>query len=213
MKTDVIVTVSREYGAGGLAVADGTAAALGYELLTDDVPKTVAARLGSSSDEIASRATSEPSFAERMLRGLSAGTADSVSPAAPRLPGDFDESVRREIERAIRERAARGNVVILGRNASALLGVRPDVLRVFLHANRNWRVARLVEAFGLTPDVALADLERMDAARKSFAKERYNVRWGDARSYDLIVDVSRVGICGAVAVVVAAARHLTGNES
>ena len=202
--TDVIVTISRGYGAAGLAVADGVAGALGYELLTDDIPKTVAARLGTSSDEVKSRATSEPSFGERMLRGLSEGTAEAVSPAAPRLPGDFDESVRREIERTILERAERGDVVILGRNAGALLGVRPDVLRVFLRADRAWRVERLVEAFGLSPGDAQADIERMDTARKNFAKERYNLRFGDARSYDVVIDVSRVGIAGATATVVAA---------
>jgi len=204
----VIVTISREYGAAGLAVADGTAAALGYELLTDDIPKTVAARLGTSSDEVKTRATNEPSLGERILRGLSAGTAESVSPATPRLPGDFDESVRREIERTIRERAACGDVVILGRNAGALLGLRPDVLRVFLQGNRAWRIARLVEAFGISPQEARADVERIDAGRKSFAQDRYNLRFGHAREYDLIVDVSRVGIAGAIGVVVAAARGL-----
>ena len=202
----MIVTVSREYGAAGLAVADGAATALGYELLTDDLPKSVAARLGTSSEDVMARATIEPSFGERVLRGLSAGTAEAVSPAAPRLPGDFDESVRREIERTIRERAERGDVVILGRNAGAVLAARSGVLRVFLRGDRSWRVARLVEAFGITPDEALADIERLDAARKSFAKDRYNLRWGDARSYDLVVDVSRIGIAGAVGVVVAAAR-------
>jgi cytidylate kinase len=200
----VIVTISREYGAAGLAVADGVAHALDYELLLDDLPRTVAARLGTSAAEVAERAASEASLAERILARLSAGTALSVN--EPGLPGDFDESVRREIERTIRDRAAAGNVVILGRNAGALLGPRPDLVRVFLTGEREWRLARIMESFGNSRATALADLERIDAGRRKIARERYKVAWGEARFYDLLLDASRFGVDGAVELVVAAVR-------
>ena len=41
----------------------------------------------------------------------------------------------------VREYAAHGNVVIVGRGAGAILGRRPDVLRVFLYAPRDRRVS------------------------------------------------------------------------
>jgi cytidylate kinase len=202
----VIVTISREYGAAGLAVADGVAHALGYELLLDDLPRTVAARLGTSAAEVAERAASEASLAEKILARLGAGTAEVISLSEPRLPGDFDESVRREIERTILERAAAGNVVILGRNAGALLGRRPGLVRVFLTGEREWRLARIMASFGNTRAEALADLERIDAARRKIAKERYKVAWGDARFYDVLLDASRFGVEGTVEVAVAAVR-------
>ncbi|MDQ2908576.1 MAG: cytidylate kinase-like family protein [Candidatus Eremiobacteraeota bacterium] len=203
----MIVTISREYGAAGLAVADASAHALGYELLTDDVPKVVAARLGTSPEEVASRANAEATFGERMLASLDLGTAATLADV-PRGAGDFDESVRREIERAIRERAARGDVVILGRYAGSVLGVRPDLLRVFLVAAPQWRIARLVDAFGWTPEVALGAIERIDAARRKLARDRYDLRWGDPHAYDLVVDVSRLSVDGAAALIAAAARAL-----
>jgi cytidylate kinase len=202
----VVVTISREYGAAGLAVADGVARALGFELLTDDVPKTVAARLGTSAAVVDARATTEASFTERLLGRLGAGMPELLSPAAAKLPEDFDEVLRREIERTIRERAEAGRVVILGRNAGTILRDRSDVVRVFLTAPREWRLARIVESFGITRAEALDDLERIDAKRKAFAKERYGIAWGDAGSYDLALDVSRFGIAAATGLVVAAAR-------
>lgn len=202
----MIVTISREYGAAGLAVADGAAAALDYGLLTDDLPRTVAARLGTSADVVAARASQRQSLSERILGGLGAGTTESISPAATPLPGDFDESMRREIERTIRERAAGGDLVILGRNAGSVLAGRSDLVRVFLTGARPWRIARLVEAFGQTPAQAEDDLERVDAARRAFAKERYKTLWGDPRFYDLVVAVSRFGVTGASEIVVAAVR-------
>jgi cytidylate kinase len=202
----VIVTISREYGAAGLAVGDGVATALGYELFTDDLPKRVAAKLGTSAEEVAERASAAPSLPERLLAGLGEGTAEVVSARAPAFAGDFDESVRREIEAAIRERAARGNVVILGRNSGAVLGSRPDLIRTFLSAELEWRVARVLASFGGDRSQILADIERIDAGRKKVAKERYKIAWSDAHSYDLTIDVSRIGIAGAVTLVTQAVR-------
>ncbi|MBC5801684.1 MAG: cytidylate kinase-like family protein [Candidatus Eremiobacteraeota bacterium] len=206
------MTISREYGAAGLAVADGSARALGYELLTDDLPKTVAARLGTSPEEVASRANAEASLGERILASLDAGTPEAVAAGFSSPDGDFDESVRREIERTIRERAAIGDVVILGRYANAVLGARGDVLRVFLVATRQWRCARLVETFAWSAQTALAAVDRIDAARKRLAKDRYDLRWGDPHAYDLVADVSRLTVDGAVALVATAVRTLEAGR-
>jgi cytidylate kinase len=202
----VIVTISREYGAAGLAVADGLARALGYELLTDDLPRTVAERLGTSAEAVSAIASADQPLPERLLTGLEMGTSDVVSNVVPESPADFEESVRREIERTIRERAATGNLVILGRNAGAVLGRRPDLLSVFLTAARDWRADRLVAAFAQSRAAALADMDRIDAARRKITKDRYGIRFGDARSYDLVVDVSRFGIAGATSLVATAVR-------
>jgi cytidylate kinase len=199
----MVVTVSREYGAGGLAVAGGVAAALGYELMTDAIPETVAARLGASCDDVRVHAESEPPLADRILADLGAGTPE-MGPGAD--PDPFDESVRREIERAIRERAARGDVVILGRVGNAVLAGTAGLLRAFVYADRDWRVRRIAGALGLTPERAAAEVDRVDLVRRRFAADRYRIAWGDRRSYDVIVDTARVGIEGAVEAIAAAAR-------
>ena len=202
------MTISREYGAGGAAVADGVAVALGYELLDDEsLPRAVAARLGISPGAVAAR-TTKATLGERILERLGAGMLEAPSPATPRLPGDFDEDVRREIERTIRERAAAGRVVILGRNAGLVLGAGRAILRVFLIAERSWRIERLAEYFGQSREQARADLDRVDGARKKFAKDRYDVRWGDPHLYDLVLDVSRLTIAGTAMLICSAARAL-----
>jgi cytidylate kinase len=204
----MIVTVSREYGAGGLGVAEGVAAVLGLELLTDQIPADVAARLGTSSEDVDARAESAAPLGERIVTGLGVATVEVLDPKQPHLPGDFDEEVRREIERAIRERAARGDVVILGRVANAILAGTPGLLRVFVYAGRDWRIRHIMDVFGLDRASATAEVERIDVERRRFAADRYGIAWGDRRHYDVIVDASRLGIDGAVAVVAAAARAL-----
>jgi cytidylate kinase len=200
----VVVTISREYGAGGLAVSAGVAAKLGYELLGDDaLSQAVATRMGTSAGTVAERTTEAP-LSERILERLGAGMPETLSLATPRLPNDFDEDVRRELERTICERAAAGRVVICGKSGGIVLGGRPGVLRVFLIADRAWRVARLAAYFGQTPERARADLERVDGSRKKFVRDRYDVRWGDPHLYDLVIDVSRITPETATELIVAA---------
>ncbi len=202
----VIVTISREYGAAGLGVARALAARLGYGLLTDDLPRSVAERLGTSAEVVSSRAGSEPTLLERIVAKLREATPDTVVGGAAPGDADFDDAVVREIERTVRARADVGDVVILGRNAGAILRDRAGVVRVFLRADRTWRVERICAQFGIPAADALADAERVDASRKVFARDRYGVRWGDAREYDLVLDVGRLGIERAVDVVAAAVR-------
>ena len=204
----MIVTISREYGAGGLAVAGGVAAAFGYELFSDQIPAEVAARLGTSSDDVDARAESEAPLAERILVDMGAGSPQTVGPDAAPLLDPFDEDVRREIERAIRERAARGDVVVLGRVGNAVLAGTPGLVRAFVYAERDWRLGRLMTALGFDLAKANAEIDRIDVERRKFANERYKIAWGDRRYYDVIVDASRLGIDGAVATIVAAVRAL-----
>jgi len=201
----VTITIGRAYGAAGRSVAQRVAATLGYVLLADDVSARVAERLGTTEAEVLERAGGEPSLVERMLRALRVGT-DPGSAAGSRPSTDFDDEVLAEIDRLIRETAAVGNAVILGRSAGFVLGRDPGAMRVFLHAATPWRVARIVAAFDIDPRDALAELERVDADRAARVRERFDARWGDRRHYDLILDVGRIGIDGAVAALVAAVR-------
>ena len=64
-----------------------------------------------------------------------------------------------------------------------------------------------MDAFGQSRESALADMDRIDAARRKISKERYKLAMGDARGYDLTIDVSRFGIDGAIALVLSAVEH------
>ena len=202
----MVVTISREYGAGGLAIADRVAVALGYDMVAHQIPAAVATRLGTSSDEVDALAAAPTPLGERLLAGMRQATADSVGPFASPWTGDFDESVRSELERTMRERAAQGNVVMLGHVGNAVLAGTPGLVRAFVYAERAWRIERIAETFGLSSARATAEVDRLDVQRRRFCAERYKVVWGDRRFYDVIVDSSRLGIEGAADTIVCAVR-------
>ena len=205
----MIVTVSNEYGSGAFEIANRVAATLGYALVDRELPVVVAKRLHTTPESVEAAQDPRKGLGERFLHGLAAGTPElSIPLVGP--SGSFDEACLREVETAVREHAAAGNVVIFGRAANAILGRRADVLRLFIHAPREWRIALIVRRLGLEENIARAEVERIDAARRAYAREHYGYVWGDPSRYDLSLDSARLGVDAAVEVIVAAVRFGTG---
>jgi cytidylate kinase len=200
----MIVTISREYGAAARAVSRGVAERLGYRLVDDDLPVAVAAQLGTSPEVIESVEHRRPGLAERMLRSLNAAVPELSQPV--HHSDDVDDDAVREIERLVRAAAAEGDVVVVGRVASAILGRVPGVVRVFLFGPLPWRIARVAESLGLSAAAARAEIARVDDGRHAYAEDRYGIILGDPNEYDLLVDVSRYGVGGTVDIIVAATR-------
>ncbi len=183
----MIVTISREYGASGLTVAHRVGDLLGYPVVGDDLPKIV---------------ESAPSFAERILHNL--GSAEGVATVAP----SFESEVRKEIETAVLEAAEQPDVVIVGGIANVILRGRPNLLSVFLHAPLEFRIGRVMESLKVGREEARKEVERVDAARKRWAKVHYDLEWGRAEYYSMTLDVARVGVDGAVYLIANAASQL-----
>ncbi len=196
------MTVSRAYGALGHAVTREVAERLGYRLVDDDLPVVVAARLGTSPEMVDGVEHRQAGFGERFLRSLGGAVPEAFQPTV--TADDLTDAALREIERLIREAADAGNAVIVGRGGNAILAGRPDLVRVFLTAPVAWRAAHIAESLGVGEAEARAEVARVDAGRRTFARDRYDIAWGDVRHYDVLVDVSTFGAHGAAAIVVAA---------
>ena len=204
---DMIVTISRMYGASALAVSRRVAELLGYRLVDDQLPVVAASLLGTSADVVQTLAERPRRYGERVLEQLGGGVPEAAQPpAADDVPGE----TRRAIEEAVREEAQGGNAVIVGRMAAAILGRRPDVVRVFVHAPLEWRIAHVAESLGVGEAAAREEIARIDEARRTYAREGYRVNWGDPRNYDLVLDTSRFGIEGTAQIIVTAVRVTEG---
>lgn len=201
----LIVTISRAYGASALAVARAVAEQLGYRLVDRELPVLVAMRLGTSSEVVETVQDRPRPFGVRVLEQLGGGMPESAQPAAS-TDGDLVAETRRATEEAIREAAAAGNAVFVGRMAGTTLADRTDLVRVFLHAPLALRAAQVADSLGMDEATARTEIARIDEARRTYAKEQYRVSWGDPRNYDLVIDTSRFGVDGSAGIIVAAVR-------
>jgi cytidylate kinase len=205
----VIVTISREYGAAGARRGRRDRPGAGLPTCSPTTcPPRSRARLGTSQG-----GRLPPGPAPRLPSPsecsavFEAGSPESIARSCrPRPIDPFDEDVRRELERSVREAAAAlGDVVILGRMASVVLAGSPGMIRVFLTAPAGLaHRAASARRSASPPQRANAEIDRVDARRRNYARARFGVVWGSPDGYDLVVDTSRFGIEGAVSLIVAA---------
>jgi len=199
----VIVTISNQYGSGAVAVATRVAAELAYELIDNQLPVVVAKRMQITPVQAQAVDETGRSLGARLLSSLELATPEV---AVSGFGQTFDEEYVREVQQAVREFAARGNVVIVGRAAGAILGRRPDVVRVFMYGPREWRIERLVTERSIERKAAAAEVDRIDRARKAHLRDWYNVEIGSPEIVDLAIDTATFGADGSSALIVAAVQ-------
>ena len=93
----------------------------------------------------------------------------------------------------IRELAARP-CIILGRCASEILKDRPNVFNIYVCADKEDRIRRIMEKNQLSYGDAKAMLEQNDRARSEYYYQHTGKVWGDVNNYHMILDTSQLGI-------------------
>jgi cytidylate kinase len=183
-----VITVTRDYGAGGYEVARGVAEKLGWELLdrellhqaaaVEHLPDAELERLDEKAISMADRFRLHPPH-ERYIHGLT---------------------------EVARQAAARGNVVLVGRGTGQLLRATPNVFHLRLVADKEWRARRMAQREGWSFEQAMARCTEEDRVRTRFTKYFFGATALQPDQYDLIVNTGRVPPGDVVACVAALAR-------
>jgi len=190
-----IVTISRQFGAGGSSVAAMVAAELGAEIVDKKLIDEVAGRLTLEPSQVEAEAERPRTLLERLVRSFSTlepGMGAGWSPPYPDPLFDPRKEIIHLTEQVIREVASSGNVVIVGRGAGFVLRDRPDVFRVFLRAPDGARAKVLMARLGLSEDDARRKMHETDSNRAAYIRQLYGRDWCDPDEYDLIVNTGRI---------------------
>ena len=99
---------------------------------------------------------------------------------------------------AIREIAERENCIIVGRCAEYVLRDHDAMLSIFITADHNDRVDRVAKAENVERSIAAEIIEKGDKRRRSYHDYYATTLWGDAASYDVCINTSRLGVGGTV---------------
>lgn len=208
-----VVTVSRMFGAGGSEVASRVALALGWRLLDNAIVEQVASELGASRADVEAR--------EERVSGMTQRLADALAFGSPEilpLLGDSatlppsEERVLEATRRVIDDAVAQGPAVVVGRGAQYLIGTREDALHVLCYAPTETLVRRAMERRGVDRSEAERLVAGINHDREQFVRRHWGRAWREAANYDLCVNTGWLGIDGASALVVSAARILFRTE-
>lgn len=207
----MLITISRQFGAGGSAVARRVAERLGWQVVDNELVEAVAERVGLTPGEVAEREERAPSFLERLTRTLASQNPELFPPAGGTVQ-DLDEAALvRVTETVVAEVARKGKVVLVGRAAPAVVGQVEGCLHVKLVAARDVRVRAVCDRFGIEPDEARQRLEEKDAHRLRYHREYYNRDWNDPVNYHMVLNSGLLGLDGAADVIVAWADRGAGG--
>ncbi len=193
-----IITISREYGAGGTSIGKRVAQELGIELYDRDIIRSTVLKTGLDAGVI-EHEEEEISRGDAFLR--------MITPAAY---VDRREVIR-EIEReVILGFAKRGPCVLLGRCADLILESEDiDCLKVFLYGDVLHRAKRVGEIIGSNdPSAIQKAMKRTDQARRAYYQQFTGHRWGDCNNYNLMLDTGLLGYDVCARLICEAARSL-----
>ena len=186
MMKRTIICISRQYGSGGREIGEAVAKKLGIPCYDKCLIQKAAQEAG----------LSETAVAEYDEKGEAFGVAVSGNPFADTaaLSEAFYSEEARVFDaerRVILELAEKGDCVIIGRCASAILhsaGYHP--LSVFIYADSADRAKRIAARNGLDEKRALHKAQKVDRMRKHHFDFYADTLWGEPESYDLMLSSS-----------------------
>jgi cytidylate kinase len=170
-----VIALTQEMGSLAKEVAEQLARDLGLAVMRHEVV-----------DHVSSRMHVPTSLINRLREGK-AGTIERMRADRSTLAVYMTEELL--------EVAARGNVVLRGWGATAVLRAVPHVVCARVTRSFEARVAWLQEQLG-TRDVGFAEdeIRRSDRAHAARMHAQFGVTWGDPLLYDLVLNTDRISV-------------------
>lgn len=178
-----IITISREFGAGGGEICRKVAAKLNYEYYDKAIILRTASESGIDVESILKWEEKVP---------INFGFGQSLFDFYARPINEKLYAAQRDI---IRNIAEHGNCVILGRNANTILKEFDSTLHVFVTAPQQFRLERMRSQMPEGPDEKLLEtINHIDKNRRKYCAYNTGKEYGNASQYDLCFNTSKVDI-------------------
>ncbi|MBQ5996086.1 MAG: cytidylate kinase-like family protein [Clostridia bacterium] len=199
MKSNLIITISREFGSGGHEIGAKLAEKLSVPLYDKEIIDKAAEQTGLSAEYIAEH---EQRYTSSLMFNLAMGNYSRTG----ELPlHDQIDIVQSEI---IRNYAKEGSCVIVGRCADYVLEDDFECLNVFIYAPDEVKLERITERYSGDARTAAKLIKETNRMRSKHYNYFTGKIWGDRQNYDLMLNSGRLGIDGCVEMIIQAAEKV-----
>lgn len=169
----VIITIAREHGTAGKYIGQLVAKKLNIPCYYKEMTALAAKESGLTKEFISNINSNENAVMKELY--LSTNVIQQAVTAQ---------------DKVIKMIADAGSCVLIGRAADYVLRERENVVRIYIHAPKDYRVKKVMEMYGDTMEEGRKSIERSDAARAAYYKNISGFKWGDVHQYDLCIDSS-----------------------
>ena len=197
-----VISISRQYGSGGREIGAKLAEKLGVPFYDNALIERAAEESGLIP---AFFEDTERHAGNSLLYALYRGSqVDHFGISVLSM----EDNIYLAQSNVIRKVAAEGPCVIIGRCSDYVLSDIPNLLKIFIHADLEFRKERAVRIDGVDPARAERVILIKDKRRQNYYNFHADRKWGIAKNYHLSIDSSYCGIDCAVDVIYS---YVTGN--
>ena len=189
-----IITIARQYGSGGKTVGKMLSDRLHIPFYNREII-TMASEDSGINAVLFTDERLKPDLITRLKSRYKGNLPlpNDSSKAYLRDDALFDYQVK-----IIRQLADQGPCVLIGRCADYVLKGRPDVVRVFVHADADFCLEQAMKVDSLPEEEVVRKIAEIDEYRAKYYKHHTGHDWYDARNYDISLNSGVLGFDGVV---------------
>ncbi len=208
-----VMTLSRQLGSLGDAVAVQVAQRLGLRLVDQEVinraalesgvPRVALEELGYEGQRNLAQQILKALRAMPLIPTASLSERDDVrlafpfggllSPTAPPISASIEQYVHM-VGLVIRNLVRDGDVLIVGRGGQILLAKEPGALHLQIVASQAIRIERVMARYRINYREASQRVRASDRARADYVRRYHNADWLDPCLYHLVVNTSQIPV-------------------
>lgn len=190
-----VITISREFGAGGKTLATILSEKTGYNVVDQEIIEKVAREANVSTDWIKSIENETRGWLTKFMFGKGPYRIGYTDPVIPQQDGYIDGNIYVELLNKIMPKIAdEGNTIIVGRGGQYILRDREDTIHLLLVGKIEDRIRFMEETYKMSERQATMIVERMGKRRANlfhyFGLKDYN----SPENYHLVLNMSKISM-------------------
>ena len=189
MKDNLIITIEREFGSGGHIIGEKLAKALGVPFYDEAIIERAAMKSGFDKE-----------FIEEQEQKINNSLLFNIATNGYYTGGSLHDQIFIAERDAIIEIAAAGACVIVGRCADYILREGYNCLNVFVHADKEVRIQRVRDEYGVKANNISSVIDKTDKQRARHYQYYSDQVWGAAENYHMTLNTTLFDLDQAVAI-------------
>lgn len=188
-----VITISRQFGAGGLTLGKRIAKRLDYSFYDNEIIQMVAKKAKVSARWVESMEKEAGGKLERLISGLV--SKNFFDRLLDDRRGYIDEEIYVDLlGKIIKKIAEDDNAVILGRGSQYILKDYDRAYHILLVADREYRIKFIEEKYDLFTKHAIQTVNNEDKRRINLYRKFGKVDYDNCSHYHLVLNMSRVDL-------------------
>lgn len=188
MKNNLVITLERQFGSGGLEIGQIVAQKLGIPCYNKEILEQAAKACSIPEEYLES---TQENVSQSFLYQLSLASQQGIKTDKYLSKSNVLYS---EIAKIITDMAKKGSCVIIGRCADFILRDYEPAMHVFVYATMEKRMQRVIESYGVGESSAEYIIKKNDKRRETFYNGNTNHTWGIKEHYNLCLNSGTFGI-------------------